>query len=416
MSSSPETTWLQERKLSYNKIGQPLNGLLNLILLFVVGEIFWYVLFSPNGVFQLYTPNVGQAFVITCLMVVHWLNDVCDFSVVSRPWLRDKPVLVKGTIMSAGIILLALVIMLVFYNQIIGLFGPIFFSGDGLMSTEGLGQYAQTARENAYYAQIMMNTCIIFFCILIVTGWGHGLWQGCSKFTASVSIIILGTLLAIIAFSMLYYPHIAYQFYPAQTFMAAEPWWTEIAMTQSSLFHFGWMVPALVLLYWINMLWEGAPFNKINNMWVRGLATMVFVVVAGIFIEFAANHIMDLYWGVEAYEGGNTVEQPAWRWNHVSELAMMMAFCGAVLFRYFDNWPKGIPSLACRAIIRTIIAILGGLFVAGLYWEYGPTFLGTVYGLGQENDTSNCWTIMMIVLLNLHMLCFDGYPLRKLEK
>ena len=149
MSSSPETTWLQERKLSYNKIGQPLNGLLNLILLFVVGEIFWYVLFSPNGVFQLYTPNVGQAFVITCLMVVHWLNDVCDFSVVSRPWLRDKPVLVKGTIMSAGIILLALVIMLVFYNQIIGLFGPIFFSGDGLMSTEGLGQYAQTARENA---------------------------------------------------------------------------------------------------------------------------------------------------------------------------------------------------------------------------------------------------------------------------
>ena len=60
MSSSPETTWLQERKLSYNKIGQPLNGLLNLILLFVVGEIFWYVLFSPNGVFQLYTPKRVQ--------------------------------------------------------------------------------------------------------------------------------------------------------------------------------------------------------------------------------------------------------------------------------------------------------------------------------------------------------------------
>lgn len=260
-----------------------------------------------------------------------------------------------------------------------------------------------------------MNTCIIFFCILWVTGFGFSLWHGAKKGVAAFSVIVFGTLLAVVGFTVLYYPHIAYQFYPPQTFMAASPWWTGTAMTQSSLFHFGWMVPALVLLYWINMLWEGAPFNKIHSSLLRGIVTTLFVIVAGIAIELTANCIMDWYWGFEAYEGGSTNEQPAWRWNHVSELAMMMALCGAILFHYFDNWPRRISSLFARATIRTLIAVGGGLLVAAVYWEYGPYFLGTVYGLGQENDTSNAWTIMMLVLLNLHMLCFDGWPLRKLE-
>lgn len=416
MSYTPEKTWLQERKLSCHLLPQPWNGLVNLVLLFVVGEIIWYVLFAPTGIFKLYTPNVGQAYVITCLMVIHWMNEVCDFTPFSHNWLKTTGPIEKGLILSGIIIALAAFIMLIFYNQIIGRLGAVFFSGPGLLSSGGLGQYAQTARENAYYAQIMMNTCIIFFCILLVTGFGYSLWKGCSRGVASFSLLVLGTLLAIIFFTILYYPHIAYQFYPAQIFMAAEPWWVEKAMTQSSLFHFGWMVPALVLLYWINMLWEGAPFNKFDNMLIRGILTAAFVIVLGIWIESLANSIMDWYWDVEAYEGGSTIEQPAWRWNHVSELAMMMAFAGAILHHYFDNWPNKISSLFLRAFIRTAIAVVGGLIIAALYWEIGPYFLGTVYGLGQENDTSNAWTIMMLVLLNLHMLCFDGYPFRRLEK
>ena len=406
-------TWLQERTLLHRGFGQPWSGLLNVALLFGAGQLVWYVLFAPIGIFKLYTPNVGLAFVISCLMVIHWFNDVADFSPFSRDYLRKTSPLLKGVTLSALLILVALFIMLVVYNNGIGRFGASFFSGDALLASEGLGQYAQTARENAYYAQIMMNTAIIFFTILWTIGFGSAPWHKSERTLAAFSTIILGLLLGVVGFVMLYYPHIAYQFYPAQIFMAVEPWWIGVAMTQSSLFHFGWMVPALVLLYWIGMLWEGAPFRSIQNPWLRGIATLIFVVVLGIGIEFAANAVMDWYWGVEAYEGGSTIEQPAWRWNHVAELFMMMALAGGILFHYFDNWPQSLP-LPLRAVIRTLIAVCGGLLIAAIYWEYGPYFLGTVYGLGQENDTSNAWTIMMLVLLNLHMLCFDGWPLRKL--
>jgi AAT family amino acid transporter len=261
-----------------------------------------------------------------------------------------------------------------------------------------------------------MNTCIVFFTILWITAFGYAPWEQDKKGVRSLSVCLIGLLLAMIGFVILYYPHIAYQFYPPQIFMAAPPWWSETAMTRSSLFHFGWMVPALVLLYWTTMLWEGGPFRNVENRWWRGILTTVMVVVLGLAILFAANKGMDWYWGVEACEGGNTIEQPAWRWNHVAELALMMALAGAIWFHYFDNWPKTVRSLFVRACIRTVIAAGGGLGIAAAYWEYNDVFLGLVYGLGQENDTSNAWTVMNLVLLNLHMLCLDGWPLRRLVR
>lgn len=410
-----EKTWLQERRLR-SLFPQPWVGLLNLLLLVLTGQAVWYLLFSPTGICQLYTPNVGLALVITLLMVIHWFNDVCDFLPFSRKYLAGTNPLFKGITISLFWIAIALFVMFVVYNEFLGRFGAVFLSGDYLLRSGGLGQYAQTARENAYYAQIMMNTCIVFFTILWVTGFGYAPWGGDKKGTRSFSVCLIGLLLASVGFCTLYYPHIAYQFYPPQVFMAASPWWAETAMTQSSLFHFGWMVPALVLLYWTNMLWEGGPFRSINNPYLRGMLTTAMVVGLGLAILFAANGIMDWYWGVEAYEGGNTIEQPAWRWNHVAELALMMALAGAVLYHYFDNWPKHITSLPVRASIRTAIAVAGGLIIAAAYWEYNNVFLGLVYGLGQENDTSNAWTIMNLVLLNLHMLCFDGWPLFRLSQ
>lgn len=411
--SHDSKTWLEQRTLTH-RLPVPISGLLNLALLLVLGQVIWYVFFSPNGLVQLYTPNVGLVLVTTCLMVIHWFNDVADFNPCSRTWLRKTSAPVKGLTLTAAVLFTALIIMLVVYNQIIGRFGAIFFSGQALLASGGLGQYAQTARENAYYAQNMMNSTIIFCTILWVTGAHYSPWSKCEKKLAAGSVMLMGAFLAVIVFAVLYYPHIAYQFYPPQIFMAAQPWWSDFAMTQSSLFHFGWMVPALVLLYWINMLWEGAPFKSIKNNAVRFCATAVFVIAAGIVLEQVANNIMTWYWEVDAYEGGMTIEQPAWRWNHVAELALMMAVCGAILFHYFDNWPKNINCLPVRAAIRTAIAVGGGLVLAWCYWEFGSYFLGTVYGLGQENDTSNVWTILHLCLINVHMLFFDGFPLRKL--
>jgi amino acid transporter, AAT family len=414
MSDQTGTPWLGERRVR-NLIPQPFGGLVNLAIILVISEICWYVFFSPAGILRLYTPNVGVSLVISILMVIHWGMDLFDFWPFSRSFLRNTNALIKGIVMFAIYVVLGIVIQYGIYDQFVGRFGALFFSGTWLLAGGGLGQYAQTARENAVYAQMMMNTCIIFFTILWLTSFQYAPWQKAEKLTRAFSVWIGGLLVAIVAFSFLFYPHIAYQFYPAQIFMAADPWWQGWAMTKSSLFHFGWMVPALVLLYWTNMFWEGRPFSLIGPTWLRGTVTIVTVVVAGIIIMLVSNAIMDWYFGTEAFEGGSTVEQPAWRWNHVAEIFMCMATAGAILYHYFDNWP-GKLSLPARALIRTVIAVAGGLLIDWLYYELGPIFLSTVPGIAQEGDTSLCWTIMLLILVTAHGAFFDGFPVRKIEK
>jgi AAT family amino acid transporter len=411
MSINAETARLHEQ--SKLALPQPVGGLLNLALLLLISEAIWHGLFSPAGPVSLYTPNVGLALVITILMVIHWGVDVFEFWPFSRAFITGANPFVRGIILLALYVGVAAVVMFGIYYNVIGRFGPIFFSGPQLASGGGLGQYSQTAFENAAYAQIMMNTCIIFLTILWVRSFGFSPWQGeTCRSTRGFSVWLVGMFLAILAFSVLFYPHIAYQFYPPQVFMAAAPWWSDWAMTQSSLFHFGWIVPALVLLYWIKMLWEGRPFSLITSGWIRGLVTMVSVIVAGILIMFVGNSIMNWYFGGEAFMGGMTTEQPAWRWNHVAEMAMFMQMAAAILYYYFDNWPSKL-SLPLRALIRTAIAGGGGLIIAKLYYVLGPTFLGTVQGIAQENDTSLCWTVMVLILIVAHGEFFDGFPFKK---
>jgi len=413
MPEMTEANWMEIRKVK-NVVPQPISGIINLAIILVISQIIWYVFFSPNGYVRLYTPNLGLALVITILMVIHWGMDVFDFWPFNHRFLGHTNAIVKGLSLLILYVLIGVFVMFVVYNNFIGRFGAIFFSGPQLLSSGGLGQYAQTARENASYAQIMMNTCIIFFTILWVTSFSYAPWERCSKFVREFSVWLMGMFLAIVAFTFLFYPHIAYQFYPAQMFMAVSPWWKEWAMTLSSLFHFGWIVPSLVLLYFTTMLWEGRPFSAIKNTWWRGVVTIISVVVAGILTMFISNHIMDWYFGTEAFEGGTVTEQPAWRWQHVAEMAMFVAAAGAVLRYYFDNWPTR-SSLALRAIIRTIIAIAGGLFLSWLYYTVGPQFLGTVPGIGQEGDTSLCWTVMLLNLIIAHGVFFDGFPVKKRE-
>lgn len=414
MSDQTGTTWLEERRVK-NLIPQPFGGLINLAIILIISEICWYVFFSPAGYLRLYTPNVGVALVIAILMVIHWGMELFDFWPFGRSFLRNTNPVLKGIVMFVIYVALGCFVQFGIYDQVIGRFGALFFSGPWLLAGGGLGQYSQTALDNAAYAQMMMSTSIIFFTILWLTAFGYAPWQGDKKLTRSFSVWLGGLLVAMVAFVFLFYPHIAYQFYPAQIFMAPDPWWQGWAMTKSSLFHFGWMVPALVLLYWTTMFWEGRPFSLIPSTGLRGLVTIVTVVVAGIIIMLVSNAIMDWYFGTEAFEGGSTLEQPAWRWNHVAEIFMCMATAGAVLYHYFDNWP-GRLSLPLRAVIRTAIAMAGGLLIDWLYYELGPIFLSTVPGIAQEGDTSLCWTIMLLILVTAHGAFFDGFPVRKMEK
>ncbi|MGE4558165.1 MAG: hypothetical protein AB7D07_15280 [Desulfovibrionaceae bacterium] len=391
---------------------RPLGGVLNLILVLIAAQACWYFVFSPEGVLRLYTPNVGVAFVITVLMVIHWGVDVFDYWPFRRSWLDSASSPSRGLVLLVAYILTGWLIMFVFYYRLLGMYGPLFFSGPGLLSGGGLGQYPQTATENACFAQVMMNTSIIFFTMLWITVLGFKPWEGLSRFAKGLGVFFAGLLLAVLAFCVLFFPHIAYQFYPAQIFMAAEPWWIDQAMTMSSQFHFGWIVPALVLLYWTRLLWEGRPWSLIPNAGLRAVVMVLAVLAAGYLIMLGSNALMDWWWDLEAFMGGATLENPAWRWNHVAEMAMFCQVAALVLAGYFGNWPNT-ASVGLNALVRTVIAVAGGLGLCWLYYELGPVLLGTVPGVGQEGDTSLAWTVMLLILLYAHQNLFRGWPFQK---
>lgn len=385
-----------------------LAGVLNLALVLVAAQVCWYVFFSPNGLVRLYTPNMGLALVVTILMVVHWVVDAFEYWPLA-PEDEARPGPGRGLAVSAACVGLGVLIMFGFYYNFIGRLGPIFFSAPKLIESGELGMYALTAQENACFAQTTMNTCIIFFTMLWLTAFGGAPWDKAGRAAKGLGSSALGLALGAVAFSCLFFPHFAFQVFPAQVFMAVEPWWIDEAMTMSSLYHFGWMVPALVLVYWTELLWEGLPWSLIPNRALRGLAMIAGVVVLGYVLMHVGNSIMDGYWDLEAFEGGSTVESPAWRWNHVAEMAMFMHAAAVILALYFGNGPK-LGNVWLRAVVRTAVAVAGGLGLAWLYYELGPVLLGTVPGVGQEGDTSLCWTVMLLILMTMQQRFMGGFP------
>jgi len=388
------------------------QGALNLGVALALAPIVWHVVFSPSGMMRLYTPNTGVALVISILMVMHWGMDAFHYWPLSETFLDRSPRLARGSVLLLLAVGTGTFFTLGFYNNLLGRFGPIFFSGPSLLKAGGLGQYALTAAEGAFSAQMMLDTCIIFFTILWLTAFGFAPWQAGGRASRGLALTCAGLVLAMGAFSVLFYPHIAYQFYPAQVFMAAKPWWRAWAMTTSSVFHFGWMVPALVLCYWTTLLWEGRPWSLVSGRTARGVITMAGVTVLGVTFMFAANAAMDWWWGVEAFEGGATIENPAWRWNHVAELAMFMQAAAVMLAFYFGNGPR-FARLGARIAFRTAFAVLGGLALAWAYTVCAPLALGTVPGMGQEGETSLCFTIMLIILMTAQQVFFQGVPFRR---
>ena len=409
LTASPDTTDTSPKVMETNFL---FGGALNLALILLLAQACWYFVFSPQGPLRLYTPNVGVSFVITVLMVIHWGVDVFDYWPFSRHWLNEAASPLRGLVLLATYVMVGLGVMFVFYYHLLGMYGPVFFSGPGLLSGGGLGQYPQTATENACFAQVMMNTSIIFFTMLWLMVLGFRPWESLGRFARGLGVFFAGLVLAVLAFCVLFFPHIAYQFYPAQIFMGAKPWWVDQSMTMSSQFHFGWIVPSLVLLYWTNLLWEGRPWSLMSNPWIRVPVMTVTVMVLGYVIMIGSNLIMDWWWDIEAFEGGATLENPAWRWNHVAEMAMFCHAAAFILANYFNNWPNS-GRVAVRAVVRSAIAIVGGMAFAYLYYELGPILLGTVPGIAQEGDTTLAWTVMFLVLMFAHQKFFRGWPFQK---
>jgi hypothetical protein len=122
--------------------------------------------------------------------------------------------------------------------------------------------------------------------------------------------------------------------------------------------------------------------------------------------------IFNIVWD-EPFVGGQYTDGPDWRFIHAGEIAGFFILAAFILKYYFNNFPN-MKSLWLRCLIRTAIAVAGGMLI---YWFYfsplATFFLAKVEGFAQPGDTPLVWTLLFLSVIIIQAEFFKGWPLKK---
>jgi len=195
-----------------------------------------------------------------------------------------------------------------------------------------------------------------------------------------------------------------------------ESWWADFAGTGSAFFGLGLV---LCILFWIiasEELWEGYPWKYLDKQgegsWIRGFVVFISTLILGVIILLILLKIMIFFWD-EPFMGGQYTDGPDFRFIHAGEICGLFILATFILKNYFNNFPN-LNSLWLRAVIRTVIAVAGGML---FYWFYysplSTFFLAKVPGIAQPGDTPLVWTILFLSVIMIQAEFFKGWPLKK---
>jgi AAT family amino acid transporter len=132
-----------EKKFNY------LFGLINLIVIFCIVWLLWYVFMNPNTVMRLYTPMYGFSLVvgfITMLVLIHQVADDYPFAQAKS---GGQGLFPRGILLTIVTFLMMLFLVYVFFWNFIGKFGIAYFSPQSIIASGGTGAEIFVARENA---------------------------------------------------------------------------------------------------------------------------------------------------------------------------------------------------------------------------------------------------------------------------
>jgi len=393
-----------------------LFGLINLAVVFCIVWLLWYVFLHPNTVMKLYTPMYGFSLIVALLTVIVLMNNVAGYYPFAASAPEDTGLFTRGIILTVVSILLMLVLVYGFFWGFIGKFGIAYFSPKSIIASGGIGAEIFVARENASTAIVYFCTAFLWLAIFWRVGFNRWPWQNADRGVLAWSRLFAILFFVSIAYIVLFHPHVCYLFYPAQSKAGVEPWWAEFAGTGSAFFSLGLVLCSLFWIIASDLLWEGYPWKLMEKdgegTFLKGVVAFFVTLVLGMILLFILFKVMNYFWD-EAFMGGQYTDGPDFRYIHAGEIGGFFILSAFILKNYFNNFPN-FGGIWSRAIIRTAIAVIGGMVIYLFYFSAASTFfLGKVYGFAQPGDTPLVWTILFLCVIMVQCDFFEGWPLKK---
>lgn len=386
------------------------HGVINLVGLFALTTVLWYVLLHPNGIFALYTPMYGFSLLVVLVASIVLISKVIEFYPLQDSTLARVP---RGLVLTAAAVLLTLLLVYGFFWQFIGRLGITYFSPHAIIAAGGVGAEMFNARENASTAIIYLFAAFLWVALFWSVGFGRWPWRGAGVGPAALARLSTVGLLATIAYVVLFHPHVSYLFYPAQTMAGVEPWWASWAMTGSAYYNLGLVLCILLWIVVSDILWEGYPWKLVDTggsgSFARGLFTLVGTVILGVALFVVMLRVMEFAW-FEPFEGGQYTDAPYFRYLHAGEISGFVILSAFIVKACFNNIING-GALWLRAALRTLAAAAGGAVCYLFYYsDLSTLLLGKVPGIGQAEDTPLVWTLLFLSLVLIQLEFFRNWP------
>jgi hypothetical protein len=391
------------------ELGRALLGTLNLAVIFGITWALWLVLLHPNGVLKLYTPMYGFS-LVTALVAV-----LVAMARVAEGWpLRASrlPAPVRGTAAAAVAVAITALVVHGFFWGFLGRFGVTYFSPRAIIAAGGIGAEFFNARENASTAIVYFAAAFLWVALVLSLGFGAWPWQSTTAGVRAFSRLSVATLLAVVAYAVLFHPHVTQLFYPAQIMAGVPPWWADWAQTGSAYFNLGWMMCAVAVLVVAEVIWGGWPWRLLGAEGgpLRGAAAFAGSLLAGGALFAVALRAMSAAWG-EPFQGGQYTDAPYFRHLHAAEIAGFVVLAAFALDASF-----GAARSAAGRALRTVVALAAAAALYVFYYSGAATrLLGKVPGVAQPEDTPLVWTLLFLAVVLVQRDLFRGWPLRRGE-
>ena len=393
-----------------------LFGLINFVVVFGIVLLLWYIFMHPKGPMQLYTPMYGFSLIVCFLTAIVLMINVGGYYPFSESPSEKFGVIARGITLTVVSFVLMLVLYYVVFWWFIGKFGVAYFSPKSIMAAGGMGSDLYIARESACTALVFFFTAFLWLALSWSVGFGGWPWHKADRGVLAWSRFFAIMFFTIVVYAVMFHPNVCYLFYPPQTKAGVEAWWASFTGTGSAYFGLGLLIASLGWIVFSDLLWEGYPWKLLEKdgegTFLKGIVTFVATLALGIIMLLIVYQIMNWFWDTP-FEGGQYTDAPYFRYLHVAEVSGFIILAAFILKTSFNNFPN-MSGLWPRAIIRTVIAIVGGILIHLFYYSAATVpLLGKVPGFGQPEDTPLVWTILYLSVIMIQDGFFDGWPVKK---